>query len=246
MLVPDHPLARSLISHLHKKTKHQEGYITSSFIHQSGYYVLNGSRITRHHFNICFLCKKLRSNTLSQLMADLPTHRLEDTLPFQSVGVDCFGPFYINQGRATRNSAATCKIWVVIFVCLLSRAIHLELLEGRDTSSFVNALSRFSSIRGTSRFFRSNRGTNSVGACNELSGIDLNKVSQKLGDNNITWVMNPPHSSHFGRILERRIGCVRRVLEGALLQLGKRGLTRDDTSPGVCCSGQQYSTVGRK
>ena len=81
-------------------------------------------------------------------MADLPTDRLEDTHPFQSVGLDCFGHFYINQGKATRNSPATCKIWVVIFVCLPSRAIHLELLEGLDTSSFINALSRFSSIRG--------------------------------------------------------------------------------------------------
>ena len=40
--------------------------------------------------------------------------------------------------------------------------------------------------------------------------------------------MNPPYSSHYGGILERHIGSVRRVFEGALLRLGKRSLSRND------------------
>ena len=228
ILIPAHPLAHSLVCHLHREAKHQGGHITSAVVRQAGYYIVKGSSIIRHIISQCYFCRKLRRKLASQMMADLPSDRLEDTPPFQSTGLDCFGPFYINKGKATRNSPATIKIWVVIFVCLPSRAIHLEPIDGLDTASFINALSRFSSIRGTARFIRSDRGTNFVGACNELAGINLGKVSSTLGEKNITWVMNSPHSSHHGGIWERRIGSVRRVLEGALLQLGKRGLTRDD------------------
>ena len=160
-------------------------------------------------------------------MADLCSDRLEDTPPFQSAGEDCFGPFYINKGKVTHSSLPTVKIWVVVFGCLPSRAIHLEPLDMLDMSSFINALSCFSAVRGTSRLLRSDRGTNFVGACDELPNIDLDKVSLSLSKNNISWVMNPPCSSHYRGIWERRIGSMRRVFEGALLQLSKRSLSRD-------------------
>ena len=104
----------------------------------------------------------------------------------------------------------------------------MEPLDWLYTFSFINPLSRFSSICGTFRFHRSNKGTNFVGACNELSGIDLNKVTSSLSRNSVTGVMNPPSSSHHGGIWERCIRSIRRVLEGTLEQLAKRGLIRDN------------------
>lgn len=228
ILIPDHVLARSLVAHLHMRVKHQGGHITTAAVRQAGYYLIHGSRVIRNHIKNCFLCQKLRGKIGTQMMSDLPADRLEDAPPFQHSGVDCFGPFYVGKGKATRNSSPSVKIWVALFICLPSRAIHLEPLDGLDTTSFINALSRFSAVRGTSRFLRSDRGTNFVGACNQLNGIDLKLVSTALGNKDITWVMNPPHSSHYGGVWERRIGSVRRVLEGALLQSGKKGLTRDD------------------
>ena len=227
-LIPVHPLASSLVHHLHQETKHQGGHITSARVRQAGYYLEKGSRTVRRFIDQCIICRKLRGKLACQMMSDLPTDRLEDTPPFQSVALDCFGPFYIHKGKATRTTPCTIKIWALIFVCLPSRAIHLEPLDGLDTSSFLNALSRFSSVRGTSRFIRSDRGTNFVGARNQLENIDLEKVSSTLGEKNITWVMNPPHSSHHGGIWERRIGSIRRVFEGTVQLSSKKGLSRDE------------------
>ena len=57
----------------------------------------------------------------------------------------------------------------------------------------------------------------------------LNKVSSTIkSKKDITWHMNLPLSSHHGGVWEHRIGSVRRVLEGALLQSGKKSLSRDD------------------
>jgi hypothetical protein len=65
--------------------------------------------------------------------------------------------------RRTRGGAAQSKQWAVIFTCLTVRAIHIELIESMDTSSFINALRRFFAIRGPAIQLRSDNGTNFVG-----------------------------------------------------------------------------------
>lgn len=44
----------------------------------------------------------------------------------------------------------------------------MEVVESLSTSSFINALRRFTAIRGPAKLFRSDRGMNFVGACKEL------------------------------------------------------------------------------
>ena len=73
---------------------------------------------------------------MKQKMADLPETRLHQTPPFYHCGIDVFGPFYIKDGKETRGKSGTRKLWVLIFSCLYSRAIHMEPLDHMDTASF--------------------------------------------------------------------------------------------------------------
>lgn len=172
-----------------------------------------GRQLVRQLVNSCVTCRKLRASPPTQFMADLPVDRLEQTAPFENVGLDVFGPFFIHDGKNTRRSLGNKKIWVTIFVCLPSRAIHLEPLPGMDTSSFRNALSRFIALRGHVKIIRSDQGTNFVSARKQLQeGININELSKELDNQNIQWIMNPPHASHHGGAWERKIGSVRRVL----------------------------------
>ena len=108
-----------------------------------------------------------------------------------------------------------------MFTCLVSRAAHIEVVEELSASSFINALRRFIAIRGPVKQFRSDRGTNFIGAVNELN-LDAQfaedgPLGAYLRDNNITWIFNPPHASHFGGVWERAIGSCRRILDSLLL-----------------------------
>ena len=123
------------------------------------------------------------------------------------------------------------KRWGLVFTCLNSRAIHIEVLESMDTSAFICALRRFLSIRGPTATRRCDRGSNFVGAKSELEQalkeMDEGAVKTYLADQGCEWCLNPPHASHFGGVWERQIGTIRRALDAMLLELGKPQLTHE-------------------
>lgn len=100
-----------------------------------------------------------------------------------------------------------------------TRAVHIVVLESLSSSSSVNALRRFTAVRGPARLFRSDRGTNFIGACKELQlKSDDDELSTYLQDQGSTWTFNPPHSSHMGGVWVRMIGIARRILDALQLQ----------------------------
>ena len=155
-------------------------------------------------------------------MADLPSDRLEPAPPFSYCAVDFFGPF-IEEGRKE------LKRWGAIFVCMVSRGIHIEVAASLDTTSFLNAYRRFVCRRGPVRILRSDQGTNFIGGRNELTNalteMDDTKISRELIKENCDWInfrMNAPHSSHMAGTWERMIHTVRGVLSALLQRHGQQ------------------------
>ena len=162
-------------------------------------------------------------------MADLPSDRVEENSPFTITGIDLFGPFLVTDGVNTRRNAATKKVWGVVYICLVTRAIHIELAPGLDTSSFQNALRRFFAVRGQCRKIRSDNGSNMISAKSQLeSTFALDVLQREAALHDIEWVTNPPGASNFGGMWERAIGSIRKILNSSLLHMGERAMTRDE------------------
>ena len=108
-------------------------------------------RITRN----CVSCRKRNANPCSQKMADLPSARVQaHTHPFTNTGIDYFGPIEVKQGRSN------VKSYGVIFTCLSSRAVHLEVAHSLTTDAFLGVFSRFVARRGRPICVYSDNGTN--------------------------------------------------------------------------------------
>ena len=90
---------------------------------------MNGSSLVGHHISKCIIFRKLRAFPQQQLMAELPIDRLEQVPPFTFSAVVYFGPFYIREGRKEM------KRYGVLFTCMASRAIHLEIAASLTTDS---------------------------------------------------------------------------------------------------------------
>ncbi|KAL9967307.1 hypothetical protein ACROYT_G025507 [Oculina patagonica] len=108
-------------------------------------------------------------------------------------------------------------------------AIHLEIANSLETDSIINALRRFINRRGPIRQLRSDRGTNFVGARNELTQalaeMDQEKIKTELLKEQCDWFsfkMNIPAASHMGGVWERQIRSVRNVLSSLLQDNGKQ------------------------
>ncbi|XP_044163449.1 uncharacterized protein LOC122947908 [Acropora millepora] len=142
-----HHVTTLIVHHYHLQVHHQGRLMTHGAIRQAGYWLVNGNQVVSNELNSCVTCKRLRGWPLEQQMADLPNDRMEETAPFTYIGFDVFGNWSI-QSRKTRGAAATSKRWSLLFTCLNSRAIHIEVQESMDSGSFICALRRFFALRG--------------------------------------------------------------------------------------------------
>ena len=143
-------------------------------------------------------------------MADLPSARLRLHKPaFYSTGVDCFGPMIVKVGRRHE------KRWGIIFKCLTTRAVHLDLLNTMDTDAYLMALRRFIARRGTPAELWSDQGTNFKGGERELKeafGSMAPTLQRQLASHKIKFHFNPPASPHFGGVWEREVRSVKSAL----------------------------------
>jgi hypothetical protein len=163
ILPKEHHITKLLIQHFHQRVEHQGRGMTINEIRSNGFWILGCRSVVGHIIQKCVTCRKLRARLQIQKMADLPEDRLEPQPPFTYCGVDLFAPFTVKEGRKE------LKRYGVLFTCLASRAVHIEVANALTTDSFINALRRFISIRGQIRILRCDQGTNFVGAKNEFS-----------------------------------------------------------------------------
>ena len=210
-----------LIRFWRAKVNHMARDITQSELRQRGYWVVGGAAAVSNCISKCVTCRKMRGPLQIQKMADLPVDRVEPSAPFLYCAVDFFGPFLIKEKRSE------VKVYGVIFTCMVSRGVPLETANSLSTSSFMNALSRFLNRRGPVRQLCCDRGTNFIGAKNELKaaleGPDQDRVQEYLVENGCEWIpfqLNVPHASHMGGVWERLIRTVRSALETLLLSAG--------------------------
>lgn len=126
--------------------------------------------------------------------------------------MECFGPFIVKQGRKE------IKRYGLLFTCMCSRAIHIEMLDDMSTDAFINGLRCFIAIRGAIRQLRSDQGTNFIGAKNEFQkAVDKERICSFLAEKQCEFVFKAPSASHTGGVWERQIRTVRNILNAILL-----------------------------
>lgn len=199
-----------LLDDAHKSCGHLGKNTVLAFIRQK-YWIIGARTHLKSLLSKCVTCRKYRAPCSKQKMANLPGERLAaDEPPFSRIGMDFFGPFELKRGRSV------IKRYGVIFTCLVSRAVHLEVAASLDTDSCINVIRRFIARRGKPVFIRSDNGTNLVGAHREMrediQKWNCDKLHENMLQSGIQWEFNPPAGSHFGGVWERLIRSVRQVL----------------------------------
>lgn len=202
---------------------------------QREFWILSGRRTVRSVLFRCLPCYRLKAATMQPQMGDLPSDRVKEMRPFSGVGMDFAGPFMIKASRL--RNARLAKVYLCVFVCLSTKAVHLEVVADLTTEAFIASLDRFVSRRGLPRLIRSDNGTNFVGADRYLRDIlnflNSNQVDigTALSRRGIQWTFSPPGCPHWGGIFEAVVKSAKTHL---MRVIGQTALTFEELSTVFC------------
>ena len=214
LLPHKHPISRMIVEHNHRQGHRGVAETTAKV--RKKYWILKANKISKDVKYKCVECKKSEHRAATQLMAELPSMRLAPhTPPFYYTACDYFGPITV---RISRNK--TAKHYGVIFTCLNTRAVHMELAVDCSSMDFMQVLRRFFSIRGYPAVMLSDNGTQMVGAERELrealASIEEDKLKDFCHEKGIQWIFVTPAAPHQNGCAEAMVKSCKRALKKAI------------------------------
>lgn len=202
------------IDHLHVSFCHANKDFIQRFILAEFYPIGGIDQLIKSRIRKCLICLRFKAETYNQVMGRLPAARVKISRPFAHTGIDFCGPFRCKclGHRATKFN----KVYACIFICMVTRAVHIETASDLSSTIFLMALHRFVARRGLPATLYSDRGTNFVGAKNYLNFSD-EQIQNFVGLRQIKWHFNPPHSPHRGGLWEAAVKAAKSHLKRVIL-----------------------------
>lgn len=236
LLPKRHPFTNLLIDFYHRTHLHV-GPQTLQFALAQTYWILCARDAVRMRTLRCIPCVRARPVAPQPSMAQLPAARVRALRAFLHTMVDFAGHFHLKSSKF--RNAKIFKSYVCVFVCMSTKAIHLELVPDLTTESFLNALRRFISRRGYCKNIYSDNGRTYVGCnryLNELytflrSESNQFAINNQLANVQVTWHFSPSYASHFNGLVERAVGSLKRHLHRVI---GTLTLTQDEFNTLLC------------
>ncbi|CAB0040512.1 unnamed protein product [Trichogramma brassicae] len=140
-------IVRRLIEYEHREeTMHGGAQLMRSQLARQ-FWITRGERIVQSVCRVCIKCTRYRAVTMEQQMAPLPAVRVTPARAFKSIGLDYAGPVPVLFLRAKKASSS--KGYVAIFVCLVTRAVHIEIVSDFTADAFLAAVK--GALRSSSR-----------------------------------------------------------------------------------------------
>ena len=223
ILPPAHHITELIVMNEHLRLLHAGPQLLSASLREQ-YWIPRMKQIIRPVLHRCLPCFKLNAAASQQLMGQLPLARVTVARPFINAGIDYVGPFEIKSGNT--RSKTTTKCYVALFICMATKAIHLELVSNLTSEAFIAALKRFIARRGLIDHLYSDNGSNFVGANRELKAFFkseefLQQVHNYAAKTQFHWHFIPPNSPHFGGLWEAGVKSLKyhwkRIIGKALL-----------------------------
>lgn len=210
LLPSNHHVTELIVKQEHIRHLHAGGQATLAAVRQK-YWPIAGRDTIRKFLYKCITCfRNQPRNSIKLLMGDLPKDRLVPGRPFATVSLDYAGPILI-KSSLTRSKSKS-KAYICIFVCLTTKAVHLEIVTDLSTETFLNCLKRFIGRRGIVSTIISDNATCFRRANKDLSELNqffkskgITEVQEQIAQTGIKWKFNPARSPHFGGLVEAAV-----------------------------------------
>lgn len=212
-----------LIHQVHELTHHGSNQVMMQVLRER-YWIPHLRTTLRAYLHKCLRCVLYSKKYEMQLMSELPKDRVQRNRAFLITGVDYAGPIDIAKKYKRKTNLRKC--WIAMFVCLVTRAIHIDVVTDLTSAAFIACFERFISRRGHCNKLYSDNGTTFRGANHEIrKAFDqwhVAVVKEHLNKKGTEWRFAPPAAPHQGGIYEAAVKSMKHHLYRVM---GKRHYT---------------------
>ncbi len=211
LLPPCEKVTDMFIERAHKRLMHSGVSQTLSEVRQQ-FWIPCGRATVRKVLKVCKVCQRAEGGSYKlPPMAPLPKARVSESTPFAKVGIDYLGPLYVKETKETQ------KVWVCLFTCLATRAVHLELVQDMSTNTFLLCFRRFVATKGTPEEIISDNAKQFKLSSDILRLIWRNvicseEIQNYASNKGIKWSFIVELAPWMGGFYERLVGLVKRAL----------------------------------
>ena len=229
-LLPPSHVTSLIIKDCHKAVLHN-GVKETLAQFRTRFWLVRGRQLVKKEISQCNTCRRVEGLPYPMpLTAQLPQFRVEDEQPFTTVGVDFLGPLYVKE--STNAKTVMSKVYVALYTCATTRAVHLELTPSMQANAFLRSLRRFISRRGIPRLIVSDNFRSFVTVSNKLKAqTSDDEVTQFLRNKGIDWKFNLAKAPWWGGFFERLVRSTKRCLKK---QLGNARLAYEELMTLLC------------
>ncbi|MEL6606114.1 MAG: reverse transcriptase domain-containing protein [Cyanobacteria bacterium J06614_10] len=215
LLPPKSWLARLFILQAHEAVNHGGMSETLSEVRHQ-FWLPKGRQTVKTIIRECYHCRRTQAKAHSPPgPPPLPAERVNFHRPFESVGVDFTGAISIRD-EITRDIV---KVYVCLFTCASTRAVHLELANDLTATTFISVFRRFCARFSTPSLIISDNGSNFKATSQFLRSLSEEpSVKEYLAGHKISWRFIPPRTPSMGGFYERLVGVVKSCLRKTLFK----------------------------
>lgn len=210
ILVKSSALTNLIVLHSHRLVGHLRGQATTAEVRRN-FWLPGREKTVSQILKSCQDCRKIEGGRLKPpRLAALPENRLRAERAFQFVGCDHTGGIEV-----TTESGGTATIYILLFTCLVTRAVSLTLCASTGAKDVLFAIRRFCSLRGRPDIFYSDNGAGFVKTKEELARMQKG-LGEFFSSHLIEWKLMKPQSPWANGAWERMIGTMKKVLRHSL------------------------------
>ena len=174
------------------------------------YWIVSARSLAKQVVRQCVRCRRFDGRPLTQVTAPLPHDRVTQSPPFSVTGLDHAGPLY-------SSDTGEQKLYILLFTCAVTRALHLEIVDSLSLDDFLLAFRRFVARRALPNIIYSDNARTFEAAKSLLQTY--------FGKEILWWKNICPLSPNWGGWWERLVRTVKSALKKTL---GKSSVSRKE------------------
>ena len=208
VLHPHDWLTALIIRDGHHRSHHMGINSTLALLRSEGIWVTKARSAINKIIKDCPTCKKFSAKLFpAPKPPQLPSERVNLSTPYTTVGVDYTGHYFISQFNSK------FKVYLLLFTCFQTRAVHLELVSSLSVKEFFLAFCRFTSTHTIPHTVWSDNASTFLSANSILSSVfSSDQFQSKFSHFNIKFKTIPSYTPRMGGLWERLVGVTKRCL----------------------------------